>query len=98
MNASTLFLGSSAWTPAAVQSGQLGARSVKNAPSLAPRNMRRCAPGAQALLTEGTSSLGVHFTKVTASWLLACYTTRALSTLSENGFSLCVCVFLNCFY
>lgn len=64
MSASTLSLGSSAWTPAAVQSGQLGAQSVKNVLSLAPRNMRPCARGAQALLTEGTSSLGVHFTKV----------------------------------
>ena len=67
MNASILFLGSSAWMPAAVQSGQRGALSVRSAPNLAPRSTRPCAPGGLALLTEGTFLLGGHFTKVTVS-------------------------------
>lgn len=87
MSASTPSLGSSAWTPAAVQSGQLGAQSVKNVLNLAPRNMRPCARGARALLTEGTSSRGVHFTKVSTSWSLARSTHRAPSTLSEHWLS-----------
>lgn len=73
MSVSALFLGSSAWTPAAVQSGQLGAPSVKNAPNLAPRSMRPCAPGARALPTEGTFLLDVHFTKVTAQLWISHY-------------------------
>lgn len=88
MNASTPFLGSSAWMPAAVQLGQLGVQNVKNAPNLAPRNMRHCVPEVQALLTEGTSSLDVHFTKVTASESLARHTPRALS---ENCLQAVIC-------
>lgn len=65
MNVSILFLESFAWMPAAVQWGQLGAQSVRNAPNLAPRSTRPCAPGGRALLTEGTFLLGGHFTKVT---------------------------------
>lgn len=65
MSASILSLGSSAWTPAAVLLGQLGAPSVRSAPSLAPRSMTPCAPGGLALLTEGMSLLGGPSTKVT---------------------------------
>ena len=66
-NASILYLGSSAWMPAAVRSEQLGALSVKSAPNLAPKSMRPCARGGLALPTEGMSWPGGHFTKVTVS-------------------------------